>query len=46
MLFSPLVCLFGDFRVTGEFCTHIEKSPLPLKAANVDIYSALMAIEQ
>ena len=37
-------CLFGFFHPTREFFTHIEMSPLPLKAA--DLCSALMAIEQ
>ena len=25
-------CLFGDFRPTQEFFTHLETSPLPVKA--------------
>ena len=29
-----------------ENSTHLETSPLPVKAANFDPYSALMAIEQ
>ena len=40
------VCLFRGFSPTREFFTHIEPSPLPVKAANFDICSVLMAIEQ
>ena len=40
------VCLFGVFRATRNFYTHLETSPLPVKDANCDLCSALMAIEQ
>ena len=30
-LYIDTVCLFGDFRPTGEFFTHMEMSPLPVK---------------
>ena len=40
------VCLFRGFSPTRGFFTHMETSPLPVKAANFDICSALMAIEQ
>ena len=37
------VCLFGNFRPTREFYSHIETS---VRATNYDMCSALMAIEQ
>ena len=42
------VCLGGVYRPTREFFTHMETSPLPVKAANFDLCSwpSLMAIEQ
>ena len=41
------VCFFfGVNRPTREFFTHIETSPLLVKAANFDQCSKLMAIEQ
>ena len=44
--FFVFVCLFGVLRPTREFFTHMETSPLPVKAADFDLCSALMAIEQ
>ena len=38
------LCLFGVFRPTREFFTHFETSPW--RAANFDLCSALIAIEQ
>ena len=35
------VCLFGVFHPTRGFFTHMETSPLPLKAANFDLCSAI-----
>ena len=32
------VYLFGDFRPTREFFTNMETSPLPVKAANFDLW--------
>ena len=40
------VCLFGVFRPTWESFTHIKTSTLQRRAANFDLDSALMAIEQ
>ena len=48
---SPCMVLFvylfvlGFYRVTQEFFTHIETSPLPLKGSKFGICSASMAIE-
>ena len=38
--------LFGLFRPTREFFTHLDTSPLPVKGTIFNICSALMAIEQ
>ena len=40
------VCLFGGFRPTWEFFTHMESSPLPVKGCKFYLCFALMAIEQ
>ena len=40
------VCLLGVFHSPREFFTHMETWPFLLKAANVDLYSKLMAFEQ
>ena len=41
-----VLCLYGVYRPTREFFTHLETSPLPMRAANFDLCSALMAIAQ
>ena len=38
--------LFGVYRPTREFCTHLETSPLQIKGCNFDLCSTLTAIEQ
>ena len=40
------VCLFGVFRPTWEFFTHLDTSPLPMKGCNFLSMLAIMAIEQ
>ena len=40
------VCLFGFIRPTWECFTHMEMSPLQVKAANFGLCSAVMTIEQ
>lgn len=43
---SGFLSFFLFFRPTqGFFFTHMERTPLPVKAANFDLYSALMAIQ-
>ena len=37
---------FGGFSSHSRIFTHVETSPLPVKATNLDLYSALLAIEQ
>ena len=37
---------FGVFRPAQEFFTHMETSPRPMKAANFDLCSSPMTIEQ
>ena len=44
--FILFVCFFGVYRSTWEFITHMKTSPLRWRAANFDLCSALMAIEQ
>ena len=43
---NMFVCLFGDFRPTRQFFTHIKRHICRWRAANFDLCSALMAIEQ
>ena len=45
-LLKRVFSLFEVYRPTREFLTHMGTSPLPVKAANVVLCSALMAIEQ
>ena len=49
MSLLSFVCLFvcfGVYRPTREFFTQMETSPIPVKGANFDLCSALLAIEQ
>ena len=41
-----VLCLFGVYRPTQEFFTHLETSPLPVKGWIFYLCSALKAIEQ
>ena len=45
-LLAKVVCLFGVYRPTRQFFTYMETSPLRGRAANYDLCSALMAIDQ
>ena len=38
-LFCLFVCLFGVYRLTREFFTHMETSPLPMKGCKILTYA-------